>query len=190
MVKKNKNEGKVLIIMNNITQLTHLPNQSNLFDNLSKSMTPGITLNQSLTFSSRKSHSFRPPLTKKIMNAKYVNNQIRQNSIEPSLRDIIDCGPEYCAICQFKYKNNDRLIELKCKHEFHDICLTKWFNKQQYCPICKEIVYYKKDVGLFNIWTFILDPIMKDIGIHFFVSAMSCLLAITIQHHKSTQYIT
>lgn len=43
-----------------------------------------------------------------------------------------------CNICLDKYVDNEMIVELKCKHLFHDFCIYSWLSKQSYkCPVCR-----------------------------------------------------
>lgn len=43
-----------------------------------------------------------------------------------------------CTICLENYKKGELIIELPCKHLFHKECLSKWFNHNNICPLCKS----------------------------------------------------
>lgn len=34
-------------------------------------------------------------------------------------------GPQ-CQVCLSEYKNGDALVNLPCKHEYHDKCIKEW----------------------------------------------------------------
>lgn len=44
-----------------------------------------------------------------------------------------------CSICLEECKSsNDRIVELKCKHVFHDQCIRQWLTKQSTkCCVCR-----------------------------------------------------
>lgn len=42
-----------------------------------------------------------------------------------------------CSICLQKYRENDEISTLRCKHSFHYHCLEKWFHYKQICPLCR-----------------------------------------------------
>ena len=44
---------------------------------------------------------------------------------------------KYCIICFEEYKNKNRVIKLECNHIFHKICLSRWIEKNQSCPLCR-----------------------------------------------------
>jgi len=43
-----------------------------------------------------------------------------------------------CTICQEEYKEEEKLIELPCKHSFHEECLVPWLNMHNSCPTCRH----------------------------------------------------
>jgi hypothetical protein len=48
-------------------------------------------------------------------------------------------GEISCSICLEDYKNNDDLKGLKCSHSFHKECIADWLNKNNTCPLCRQI---------------------------------------------------
>ncbi len=43
-----------------------------------------------------------------------------------------------CVICTEKFKSNNKIPTLKCKHDFHWNCLKKWSTKtSKTCPSCR-----------------------------------------------------
>ena len=51
-----------------------------------------------------------------------------------------DNGFDYCSLCQYRYKEKDKLILLPCLHQFHEKCANKWFKQHSLCPICKTVI--------------------------------------------------
>lgn len=46
-----------------------------------------------------------------------------------------------CAICFDELETNDEILDIQCKHLFHNACITKWLTENSYkCPLCKEKV--------------------------------------------------
>ena len=45
-----------------------------------------------------------------------------------------------CIICQYEFKNYEKLIVLPCKHNFHPDCIEEWLKNQKVCPYCKSEV--------------------------------------------------
>jgi len=50
-----------------------------------------------------------------------------------------------CNICLESCLENNKLIKLKCNHEFHSSCIEKW---KQYntCPVCRKTIDNDKPV--------------------------------------------
>ena len=47
-----------------------------------------------------------------------------------------------CPICLDSLLTDDKqeLISLRCNHFFHKNCITSWCDRQQTCPICKDVI--------------------------------------------------
>ena len=45
-----------------------------------------------------------------------------------------------CIICQYEFKNYEKIIVLACKHCFHPDCIEEWLKNQKVCPYCKSEV--------------------------------------------------
>ena len=47
-----------------------------------------------------------------------------------------------CSICLEHYVKNEKIIELSCKHTFHEKCIKEWMDTNNIsnntCPICRE----------------------------------------------------
>lgn len=43
-----------------------------------------------------------------------------------------------CSICLEKYKVNDKIMDLKCRHSFHKDCINHWLKNNNTCPQCRE----------------------------------------------------
>jgi len=47
-----------------------------------------------------------------------------------------------CTICLdpliTKNENQQHIVALPCNHFFHQGCINDWFNRHQWCPICKK----------------------------------------------------
>tara|TARA_Y100000385_G_C12908347_1_gene557285 strand:+ start:87 stop:635 length:549 start_codon:yes stop_codon:yes gene_type:complete len=71
------------------------------------------------------------------------NNNSLDLSIIASLNTFkvgTDILSENCVICKDKYKEEEFIIKLNCNHIFHKKCLVKWFEKDNTCPLCRNIV--------------------------------------------------
>ena len=45
---------------------------------------------------------------------------------------------ERCPICQCEFELNETLVELRCRHSYHEECIGAWLKDENTCPICKE----------------------------------------------------
>ena len=46
-------------------------------------------------------------------------------------------GPQ-CQVCLSEYKAGENLVNLPCKHDFHDKCIKEWLKRNASCPICRH----------------------------------------------------
>ena len=44
---------------------------------------------------------------------------------------------EYCPICKRVLHRSDVNQELCCSHSFHTICIARWNNEHDNCPVCR-----------------------------------------------------
>jgi hypothetical protein len=63
------------------------------------------------------------------------------NPIRADIAKAIRSIPPECCICCF----NDAtvIVMTKCKHSFHNICITEWLARAKTCPICRAEVLSK-----------------------------------------------
>jgi E3 ubiquitin-protein ligase RNF115/126 len=52
-----------------------------------------------------------------------------------------------CAICQDEYEENDRCVQLPCKHLFHPKCIEIWLKMNGTCPICRHSIADNSPIG-------------------------------------------
>lgn len=45
-----------------------------------------------------------------------------------------------CPICLETFKCKDKALFLSCNHYFHEICIKRWFQEQNFCPVCRQEV--------------------------------------------------
>lgn len=43
-----------------------------------------------------------------------------------------------CSVCLCEYEQGDRLVQLPCKHIYHEECITAWCNNNIRCPLCNS----------------------------------------------------
>ena len=53
--------------------------------------------------------------------------------------DIINIKNDVCVIC-FGNLNKEKVVETKCKHQYHDNCITHWLRIKNSCPLCNTIL--------------------------------------------------
>lgn len=60
----------------------------------------------------------------------------RRNRGNPFVeRYYVSCKNTECAICMLPLNNGDTLVQLRCKHCYHESCFNAW-NKS--CPLCRR----------------------------------------------------
>ena len=45
---------------------------------------------------------------------------------------------EQCAICLDNMPSDSDTRKLRCKHVFHESCISKWLKHKSNCPLCRE----------------------------------------------------
>lgn len=45
-----------------------------------------------------------------------------------------------CSICLEEFECDGKALILSCNHYFHEACIKRWFQEQNFCPICKQEV--------------------------------------------------
>ena len=48
---------------------------------------------------------------------------------------------EDCTICLDALKSNENVINLPCNHYYHEDCIKRWLNEQNFCPVCRTKCY-------------------------------------------------
>jgi hypothetical protein len=46
------------------------------------------------------------------------------------------CLENSCTVCQEEYRGQDSIMQLPCKHWFHQECISKWLQGSKMCPVC------------------------------------------------------
>jgi len=48
---------------------------------------------------------------------------------------------EECTICLSSFCRREVVVELPCRHKFHNACIGKWLTEcRKTCPLCGEAV--------------------------------------------------
>jgi len=82
-------------------------------------------------------------LEKKIYTEKYTENkqEICNSEIKEKINDEYETMNNTCFICLDNFQENDEIIILNCKHNFHYTCIENWLkNHSNKCPTCREVV--------------------------------------------------
>jgi len=58
---------------------------------------------------------------------------------EPSVVEFDPGAPQDCTICLDVLGLSKPVTELPCKHIFHTACINAWFEKQNFCCVCKHV---------------------------------------------------
>ena len=68
-----------------------------------------------------------------------IDDEIIENLPITKLNDIEKLSDEdkKCTICLENFNKNDNIIHLPCIHFFHEVCIKNWFQRQNFCPICR-----------------------------------------------------
>lgn len=76
--------------------------------------------------------------------ADYQIKLVKANIQTPPETIILSDPNEICAICLEPLKseeplnNNNSVVQLKCKHLFHNACIQKWCKNKKKCPLCNK----------------------------------------------------
>ena len=62
----------------------------------------------------------------------------------------LDEGKQQCAICLENFMEGDRIstsiLNVECRHQFHQPCIMEWCMKQSDCPCCRRDLLFLSDV--------------------------------------------
>lgn len=72
----------------------------------------------------------------KKMKESYILNKKIKKVKESDLENLLN----ECSICLDEYKINDKIMILDCEHIYHKECIKLWLDKNDNCPICREII--------------------------------------------------
>lgn len=65
---------------------------------------------------------------------KYYNFRLKIYRVKSNDNLLLD----ECSICLEKYKVNDKIMDLNCRHSFHKDCINHWLKNNNTCPQCRE----------------------------------------------------
>ena len=54
--------------------------------------------------------------------------------------EVMREGEGHCQICWEKLGEGVLMTKTRCSHTFHMICLRKWLEIRNVCPLCKQSV--------------------------------------------------
>lgn len=74
-----------------------------------------------------------PPASKDAVNS-LEKIKIDEDNIK-LLRKNSNC--ENCSVCKDDFEMDQQIINLPCKHSFHEDCLTPWLTERNSCPTCR-----------------------------------------------------
>ncbi|OMO71544.1 Zinc finger, RING-type [Corchorus capsularis] len=71
-----------------------------------------------------------------------VNTGLPENLMSECLKETIYSSDKNqqeatCAICLEEYKNGAMIGTLRCRHDYHVLCIKTWLAMKNACPICK-----------------------------------------------------
>ncbi|KAJ6037378.1 hypothetical protein N7540_001657 [Penicillium herquei] len=58
---------------------------------------------------------------------------------QPADADLIAEHPT-CPICAEDIEQNAIMINLPCRHLFHEQCITLWLHRSSTCPLCRRVI--------------------------------------------------
>jgi hypothetical protein len=79
-------------------------------------------------------------LQRNIENKKKIELTSKKNVNNIIQKYMVDNNQCDCAICINFEKTQEKVIKLKCKHEFHETCIKQWLSVKNVCPMCKKTV--------------------------------------------------
>mmetsp|Transcript_73926 Transcript_73926/g.128203 ORF Transcript_73926/g.128203 Transcript_73926/m.128203 type:complete len:195 (+) Transcript_73926:65-649(+) len=69
--------------------------------------------------------------------------EVMEGSLTDSLSQVCadECNTDTCAVCLQDVQTTTQLVELPCKHAFHEDCIGHWFAQgKATCPLCQSFV--------------------------------------------------
>ena len=74
-----------------------------------------------------------------------INSCIKKNNLKCKRLNSNDENLlNQCSICLEEFQKKEKIIELNCKHSFHESCIKSWMDanqtESQKCPNCREFI--------------------------------------------------
>ena len=69
----------------------------------------------------------------------------RLKRIKYSEEDAAKDMDDVCSICVYERIAEDLIVELSCKHRFHERCALQWLEGSAHCPLCRQFVVVEYD---------------------------------------------
>lgn len=67
-----------------------------------------------------------------------------------------------CVICLENKRWYQDIRELKCNHRFHINCISKWSEKNRYCPLCRIEILPQKPISIDQIYLSYKRGVVKE----------------------------
>ena len=74
-----------------------------------------------------------PPASKEVVNS-LEKVKIDEENLK-LLRKNSNC--ENCSVCKDDFELDQQIVNLPCKHVFHEDCLSPWLTERNSCPTCR-----------------------------------------------------
>ena len=60
-----------------------------------------------------------------------------------TIKETDECLNESCIICCSEFNVDETVVNLTCKHMFHEKCIKEWCHYKSTCPLCNEKIPIK-----------------------------------------------
>jgi len=69
-------------------------------------------------------------------------NIVQRNLVDSLPRVVAgDVGCAECGVCLQPVEANSRVVQLPCRHAFHEKCISKWLTQcKNTCPLCSKLI--------------------------------------------------
>ena len=61
------------------------------------------------------------------------------------VKAVMNDSDAKCLVCQTQYEEGETLMQLPCRHVFHDECVEGWLLRKDCCPYCRSLIVPEKD---------------------------------------------